>query len=413
MDVRPGIGSCNRVSESTHSYLYASLHPWQAWQVGGAGYRAAGRADGARVHERPGGGCVRRNLSQRTDQPEQGRRMPRGPDRTQRFLRKQRWQTHRRLTRSSGTRRRVRGSEHWLEFWNIANSPIEFPPTAKGKTSSNAFVYVPLFLILESPIKGEVKGPHGFIAPFTFRTITECMAREGKEGKQGPDGSDRCRRRDWCRGSTGPAGAEGKADRRARPAPPVRPARRALAQGEHGAAGSTGATGATGHRRRDWCPGRTRCRRCDRGHRPGGREQVPPARPGERRPARRTRRSRSDWCDRRKGRTRRNRRDRRKRRTGPPGCDRGDGSDRRDRCHGEGATGATGEEANAAKRATGATGEAGERGETGATGETGERAKRARPAKKANGRSGRDRRKRRTGPAGCDGGDGPDWSDGP
>ncbi len=232
MDVRPGIGSCNRVSESTHAHVGPAstrgrLGKWVARVTvllavlivpaftsvqGAAAYEGTSRSEPSSLSKSEGcpgdqielkGFFESNGGSHREGEQVQWHAPPHG------------------------------GSEHWIEFWNIANTPIEFPATAKGKTSSSAFAYVPLFLILEIPSKGEIKGPHGFLAPFTFKTITECMDREGKEGKEGKQGPTGATGANGATGPTGATGAAGAAGAKG-------------ATGEKGATGGAGATGATG-----------------------------------------------------------------------------------------------------------------------------------------------------------------------
>src|SRR5271157_6045851 len=169
MDVRPGIGTCNSVSESTRSYLCPAssrggLGKWVTRLTvllavlvvpafvsvqAAAAYEGTSHSEPTSLNKAEG--CPGDQIELKGFFENNGGKGREG-DQVQ-------WHAFPRP-----------GGEHWLEFWNLAYSPIEFPATAKGKTSSSAFVYVPLFLILEDPAKGEVRGPHNFSSPFTFRT---------------------------------------------------------------------------------------------------------------------------------------------------------------------------------------------------------------------------------------------------
>ena len=128
----------------------------------------------------------------------------------------------------------VGGSEHRAEpqqgSWNNVQAPIEYV------SSTQAYAYVPLFVAVEGPVRGEIDGPHGFRWPFTFSTLGSCFGGggptgpTGKEGKEGKAGAT---------GATGPAGATGATG-------PTGPEGGGGGKGATGATGPAGATGATG-----------------------------------------------------------------------------------------------------------------------------------------------------------------------
>jgi len=100
-----------------------------------------------------------------------------------------------------------RREEAQQNSWNSVQTPIEYV------SSTRAYVYVPLFIGVEGPSRGEISGPHGFKAPFTFTSLTTCLAgakgATGATGPIGPTGPQGVAGSIGATGATGPTGSPG------------------------------------------------------------------------------------------------------------------------------------------------------------------------------------------------------------